>query len=117
MKGTRNHLARESQAAYRGIGLHFHDLRREAASRFYESGATLAEVRDLLGHPNIAQTSTYLGSSGKGLQSAIERRDAHEQQLAEAYHAATQQAAQSEGFPAGTTAPDPVTYLGSDRIQ
>ena len=29
VKGTKNHLAAESQAAYRAINLHFHDLRRE----------------------------------------------------------------------------------------
>jgi integrase len=47
-------------------GLTFHDLRREAASRYLElPGATITDVRDLLGHTNIAQTNTYL-SSGQG---------------------------------------------------
>ena len=54
-----------SRADFAGIGLHFHDLRREAGSRWLEGGVPLHKVRDWLGHANIAQTSTYLaGTSG-----------------------------------------------------
>lgn len=42
--------------------LHFHDLRREAASRWMEAGASLVEIQMMLGHHNISQTSTYLGA-------------------------------------------------------
>lgn len=45
------------------IDLHFHDLRREAGSRWMDAGVSLAEIQRWLGHANIAQTSTYLGAS------------------------------------------------------
>lgn len=44
-------------------GLHFHDLRREAGSRWMDAGVPLATIQRWLGHANIAQTSTYLGAS------------------------------------------------------
>jgi integrase len=44
-------------------GLHFHDLRREAGSRWMDAGIPLATIQRWLGHANIAQTSTYLGAS------------------------------------------------------
>ena len=43
-------LAPESRAALTAIDLHFHDLRREAGSRWLEGGMPLHDVRDLLGH-------------------------------------------------------------------
>jgi len=46
--------------------LHFHDLRRECASRWHERGTSLVQVQAWLGHTNIAQTSTYLGVSLAG---------------------------------------------------
>jgi integrase len=55
VKNKRNQLAPESLAAYRAINLHFHDLRREFGSRVLESGSSLIEARDLLGHANISQ--------------------------------------------------------------
>jgi integrase len=51
--------------------LHFHDLRREFASRLLESSATLAEVQACLGHANITMTSRYLGTTDAGLQRAF----------------------------------------------
>ena len=45
------------------VGLHFHDLRREAGSRWLDHGVSLGSVQRWLGHSNIAQTSTYLGAS------------------------------------------------------
>ncbi|MGH9254254.1 MAG: tyrosine-type recombinase/integrase, partial [Vicinamibacterales bacterium] len=83
VKGKNNQLAPESLAAYHAINLHFHDLRREFGSRVLESGSSLIEARDLLGHANISQTSTYLQSTAKALGLAIERKEAHERQLAE----------------------------------
>jgi integrase len=44
-------------------GLTFHDLRREAGSRWMDAGIPLATIQRWLGHANIAQTSTYLGAS------------------------------------------------------
>jgi integrase len=55
-------------------GLHFHDLRHEAASRFLEAGAALHEVQAILGHTNIQQTSAYLNASNEGLSAAMEKR-------------------------------------------
>ena len=48
--------------------LHFHDLRREFASRLLEAGAAQHDVRDWLGHANITTTSQYLKSTPVRLQ-------------------------------------------------
>ncbi len=53
-------LTPASRAALKAIDLHFHDLRREAGSRWLDGGMPLHAVRDLLGHSNVSQTSTYL---------------------------------------------------------
>jgi integrase len=53
-------------------GLHFHDLRREAGSRWVEGGVPLHTVRDWLGHSNIEQTSTYLSNTLRGQHDAME---------------------------------------------
>jgi integrase len=87
VKGKRNHLAPESLAAYRAINLHFHDLRREFGSRVLESGSSLVEARNLLGHANISQTSTYLQSTAKSLGLAIERKEEHERRQTRAREA------------------------------
>ena len=39
--------------------LHFHTLRREAASRRFEDGMPLQHVRDLLGHADISTPPSY----------------------------------------------------------
>ena len=44
-------------------GLHFHDLRCEAGSRWMDAGVPLATIQRWLGHHNISQTSTYLAAS------------------------------------------------------
>jgi integrase len=56
--------------------LHFHDLRREAGSRWLEGGVPLQTVRDWLGHTNVAQTSTYLASTLQGQHDAMARFEA-----------------------------------------
>jgi integrase len=96
VKGKKNQLAPESLAAYRAINLHFHDLRREFGSRVLESGSSLIEARDLLGHANISQTSTYLQSTAKALGLAIERKEEHERQLAEARQRAAEKNSQPD---------------------
>jgi integrase len=48
--------------------LHIRDLRREQSSQLEESGAHLHEVREWLGHTNVATTSRYLKTSGQRLQ-------------------------------------------------
>jgi hypothetical protein len=55
------------------VDLHFHDLRREAGSRWLEGGVPLQVVRDWLGHTNISQTSTYLESTFMGQHDAMRR--------------------------------------------
>jgi integrase len=56
-------LSAASRAALRTIDLHFHDLRREAGSRWMDAGVPLATIQRWLGHANISQTSKYLGAS------------------------------------------------------
>ena len=56
--------------------LHFHDLRREAGSRWLEGGVPLQTVRDWLGHTNISQTGTYLESTLQGQHEAMRRFEA-----------------------------------------
>ena len=65
-----------SRRAFGAIALHFHDLRREAGSRWLEGGVPLHVVRDWLGHTSIAQTSTYLGTTLKVSHDAMARLDA-----------------------------------------
>src|SRR5207244_2163732 len=68
------------RAACRRAGikdLHFHDLRREFASRLLESGASDHEVRDWLGHANITTTSRYLATTRVRLQRTMASFEAH----------------------------------------
>lgn len=56
--------------------LHFHDLRREAGSRWLEGGVELHNVKEWLGHTSIAQTSTYLATTIASSHAAMQRFDA-----------------------------------------
>ena len=53
--------------------LNFHDLRREAGSRWMDAGVPLATIQRWLGHHNISQTSVYLGASLGGDELDMER--------------------------------------------
>lgn len=78
-------LDADARTLVHGIDLHFHDLRREAGSRWLEGGVPIHTVRDWLGHSNIAQTSTYLAGSTTtqaDAMAAYEARRANLQQLA-----------------------------------
>ncbi|MEQ1761468.1 MAG: site-specific integrase, partial [Vicinamibacterales bacterium] len=57
-------------------GLHFHDLRREFASRLLESRADLHDVQMFLGHAAITTTSRYLQSTPVRLERALARLEA-----------------------------------------
>jgi integrase len=58
------------------VGLHVHDLRREAGSRLLETpGVPLTAVRDWLGHTSVEQTNTYLSMTVAKLQEARARVD------------------------------------------
>jgi len=64
-------LMPESRASFAQINLHFHDLRREAGSRWLEGGVPLHTIRDWLGHSTIAQTSTYLAGTAQSQHDAM----------------------------------------------
>ena len=64
-------LRRASRDDLAAIDLHFHDLRREAGSRWLEGGVPLHTVRDWLGLTSIAQTSTYLAGAMKTQHDAM----------------------------------------------
>ena len=53
------------------LDLHFHDLRREGACRWFEAGVPLHHIRDLLGHADISTTSRYLSVTPTELQRSI----------------------------------------------
>jgi integrase len=74
---TNSHaLTPECRAALDAIDLHFHDLRHEAGSRLLEAGWPLHHVQHMLGHSNIATTSTYLNAHVVGLAESMKRLDA-----------------------------------------
>ena len=54
-------------------GLHFHDLRREAASRLLEGDVPEHYVQAVLGHADLSTTSTYLATTRKGLHQVLRR--------------------------------------------
>jgi integrase len=56
-------------------GLHFHDLRREFASRLLESRADLHDVSMFLGHAAITTTSRYVQSTPLRLERALARME------------------------------------------
>ena len=62
-KAWRLTLKRANRTTPKIEDLHFHDLRREAGSRWMDAGIPLATIQRWLGHSNVAQTSTYLGAS------------------------------------------------------
>jgi len=69
-------LAAASIAALDAIDLHFHDLRREAASRrYFDQGWSLVEVQELLGHATLEQTRTSLSVPVSGLQNRMKESD------------------------------------------
>jgi hypothetical protein len=53
--------------------LHFHDLRREAGSRFDEAGLTKAEHDLMMGHANNDMTSLYINSDLKRIQDKLDK--------------------------------------------
>lgn len=69
-------LTLAARASLEAVDLHFHDLRREAGSRWLEGGVPLHIVRDWLGHTNIAQTSTYLAGTLKTQHDAMAQFEA-----------------------------------------
>jgi integrase len=72
---VRGRLSATSRTELATIDLHFHDLRHEAGCRWLENGVPLHHVQELLGHTNLAQTSTYLHASEFGLRESMRRYD------------------------------------------
>ena len=60
-------------------GLHFHDLRRESASRLLEGDVPEQYVQAVLGHANLSTTSRYLATTRKGLHQVMARYEARVQ--------------------------------------
>lgn len=56
-------------------GLHFHDTRHTFASWAVQRGATLPELKDLLGHSTLAMVMRYAHLSPEHLRSAVARLD------------------------------------------
>jgi integrase len=75
------HLEAECRAALRSIDLHFHDLRREAGSRWLDAGVPLHRIQKWLGHANISQTSTYLMAESADDDEAMRRFEARQAEL------------------------------------
>ena len=73
-------LTATSRATLATIDLHFHDLRREAGSRWLEGGVPLHTIRDWLGHTSIAQTSTYLSGTMKTQHDAMRQFELRREQ-------------------------------------
>ena len=71
-KGT---LAAASRAHLNSIDLQSCDLRHEAGCRWLEAGLPLHHIQEMLGHTNLAQTSTYLHASEFGLMDSMKRFD------------------------------------------
>ena len=74
-------LTPECQARLREIDLHFHDLRREAGSRWLEGGRALHRIQKWLGHTTVAQTSTYLMADGSDDDEEMRRFEARQSEL------------------------------------
>jgi integrase len=53
-------LSATSNAAFGEVDLHWHDFRRECASRWLEEGVDLCEIQYLLGHASVTTTERYL---------------------------------------------------------
>jgi integrase len=72
---AQNALSAASQAVFRAVGLHFHDLRHEAGSRLLEAGWPLHHVQAMLGHADAKTTSTYLNVTAHHLRESMKRLD------------------------------------------
>jgi integrase len=73
-RGSQIRKAFEKAMTRAGItGFRFHDLRHTAASHLVMRGATLQEIKEILGHSDIRMTLRYAHLSPAHLRSAVER--------------------------------------------
>ena len=93
-----------SRAKLREIDLHFHDLRREAGSRWMDVGVPLATIQRLLGHDNISQTNTYLAGTSSSDHEAM--RVVFEPRQAACNDLATDAGSPGHETPPAATPPD-----------
>jgi integrase len=56
--------------------LNFHDLRHEMGSATLEAGASVHEVKDILGHTSLTMTQRYLNATELGTKDAIGKNSA-----------------------------------------
>jgi integrase len=78
--GSRNwnayrHAFEGAAARAKLVDFHFHDLRHTFASWSVQRGATLQELKDLLGHSTLAMVMRYAHLSPEQLRSAVARLD------------------------------------------
>jgi integrase len=66
-------LRAECRQQLTAINLRFHDLRREAGSRFLEGGMSANYVQQFLDHAKLSTTSRYLNVTRDGMHLALER--------------------------------------------
>ncbi len=90
-------LSPECRAAFTRIDLNFHDLRREAGSRFLEHGMAAHYVQAFLDHANLSTTSRYLNITSQGMHAALERVEKSRGNLVANGTAATERSVSSEG--------------------
>jgi len=64
-------LTAACREAFAAIDLNFHDLRREAGSRFLEHGMAPHYVQAFLDHANLSTTSRYLNITSQGMHAAL----------------------------------------------
>lgn len=55
--------------------LHFHDLRHEAVSRFFEIGLSVPEVASISGHKDMRMLMRYAHADRKGIDAKLARSD------------------------------------------
>lgn len=71
---VKHDVARNSASERAGLGkVRTHDLRHTFGSNAWATGASLPEVRDLLGHRTLAMVSRYAHSYGERLHAAAAR--------------------------------------------
>jgi len=81
-------LAPASAAIYRHADLHFHDLRRECASRWLALGVNIKTISVLLGHESTQTTEIYLNVRASSAKAEIKAFEAKRRELEAAAAAA-----------------------------